>query len=118
MKKLLLMFSCMLVFAGGCANAPDKQLLGTWLQPLPTDPTQTRGFEFKKHGQVVSINPNVINYNSWRISDNNILILSGNDRSTGSPIFTKDYYTITKLDNSMLVLKTTDGRIEYYTHSQ
>jgi len=118
MKKLLLMFSCMLVFAGGCANAPDKQLLGTWLQPIPTDPTQTRGFEFQKHGRVVSINPSTVNYNTWRISDNNILVLSGSDRSTGSPILTKDYYTITKLNNSMLVLKRFDGQVEYYSHNK
>ncbi len=118
MKKLLLICSCALFFVGGCANSPNKQLLGTWLQPIPNSPTETRGFEFKKHGKVITIRSNQQKYTLWRISENNILVLSGKDLSAGSMVMTTDYYTITTLNDSMLVLTAFDGTISYYSRSK
>lgn len=112
MNKLLLL-TIFSVALGACANQP---ITGTWLEPVPTMPTQTQGITLKEGGEAFSINMATLLYEHWK-KEGDTLILEGKSIGNGQEIEFVSKMKIEKLNESELILSD-ETRTLHFTKKQ
>ena len=111
MKKwcLLSFISCSLL---ACASA-DRQLLGSWTEPIPGMPGKTQGFRLEEGGKASSVNMATLLYESWE-KEGNQLILKGKSIGNRQTIDFSSYMGIEEINDHELILRK-DGKTVRYT---
>lgn len=95
-----------------CKGA-DKQLVGSWVQPIPGQQESIQGVRLEAGGKASSINMYTLVYESWEQKGNN-LILAGKSIGNGQEIDFSDTLFIKKLLKDTLVLDR-NGFEQVYT---
>ncbi len=108
MKKLL--FLCFGLILSACGENSD--IYGKWVEPVPSMPGVTQGFNLVQGGVAESINMATLQYNAWRV-DGNKLILSGESIGNHQVIEFTEEYEIVSVDDNTLVLKNGDDIREF-----
>ncbi|SHF22378.1 Lipocalin-like [Mariniphaga anaerophila] len=93
----------LLLFLGGCAKS-DKDILGSWVEPVPGQPGNVQGIHFEADGTASSINMRTLQYNSWKMDEGKI-ILDGLSIGNGQTISFSDTLFIAKMQKDTLVLQ-------------
>lgn len=78
-------------------------MLGKWVRPSPSNPSQMEGFVLKKHGKASSVNLGTLKYEKWRVTEGT-LILNGKDSGAGFAVDVQDMYVIQSVNDLFLVL--------------
>lgn len=100
MKKLL--FVCFGLILAACGKNADIE--GKWVEPIPNMPGMKQGFSLEQGGVAESINMATLQYDTWQV-DGNILILSGKSIGNHQVIDFTEEYEIASVDNDTLILK-------------
>ncbi len=110
MKKLLLLPLCMVLFS--CSE--DKNIMGDWIQVMPSNLPYIQGVKIQEHGTAESIGMATLIYEKWSKHDNK-LILCGKSIGNGQTIDFCDTLKILKLSKDSLI--TSGGQnyvVKYY----
>lgn len=114
MKNAL--FSALLALAVcGCAST-EKQLIGTWVEPIPSIPGQMQGVSLQQGGVASSVNMATLQYERWNTA-NGQLVLEGKSIGNGQTIPFTETLKIEKLDEGELILSS-DGNTRQYTRQK
>jgi len=127
MRKMLLLISVVVTlfifiscgkekeetFLSGASLNPEfqqKYLVGSWIQPIPGNKEKFQGFILKNDGTAKSINMATLQYISWKIEDDN-LVLTVKSIGNKTSSIRKEIYTDISLNETELHLKK--GNIVY-----
>lgn len=110
MKKIVLLFAFLGVLAS--CGTDNKQLLGSWVQPVPGQPGSQQGIRLEKDGKASSINMYTLVYEHWEKKGNR-LILTGKSIGNGQTLSFTDTMQIGKLTATTLVLQKGEYSTEY-----
>ena len=110
MKKIFLALLCAVAVCG-CASA-EKQLIGTWVEPIPSMPGHTQGFNLAKEGKASSVNMATLVYEKWQVQDGK-LILEGKSLGNGQTIPFTETWEIDALEENTLSLSGQRGTRQY-----
>lgn len=109
MKKI---YAMALLVLGLCACFNRPTVEGMWLQPIPGMEEQMQGIRLEKDGKAVSVNMATLQYESWKL-ENNKLVLSGKSIGNGQTIEFSEAYKIEKLTEKELILRDGDIQLVY-----
>lgn len=99
----------------GC-SAAKQDLIGTWVEPIPSMPGHTQGFSLQDGGKASSVNMATLVYDGWEVQDGN-LILNGKSIGNGQTISFTETMKIDKLNENELVLSN-NGVTRHYTRQE
>lgn len=83
---------------------PEKEIVGSWIQPIPGQPGRFQGIIFQSGGQAASLNMVTLQYESWRIHEGR-LVLTGKSIGNRQTLSFADTLDIVRLSADTLVLK-------------
>jgi membrane-bound inhibitor of C-type lysozyme len=84
-------------------NIESKDLIGSWVQPIPGNEKETQGFTLNEDGTAQSINMFTLLYKSWKLTDSTLVLTAESIGNHTSSIF-DDVYKIELLANGKLIL--------------
>ena len=85
-------------------QSPEKEIVGSWIQPIFGQPGRFQGIVFQPGGQAASLNMSTLQYESWSIREDR-LILTGKSIGNRRTISFSDTLDIARLSSDTLVLK-------------
>ena len=84
-------------------NIESKDLIGSWVQPIPGNEKEKQGFTLNADGSAQSINMFTLLYKSWKQTDSTLVLTAESIGNRTSSIF-DDVYKIEMLANGKLIL--------------
>ncbi len=94
-----------------------SQFVGAWIEPIPGNEKDYQGFVLEKDGSAFSINSATINYRSWKLV-NNQLVLEVYSYGNGTQSLAKETYKVLVVDENQLVLEKGKNKISYTKNEQ
>ncbi|HPT21271.1 MAG TPA: lipocalin family protein [Bacteroidales bacterium] len=96
-------FVVYLFLSTGCSSQQDG-ITGSWVQPIPGQEGKCQGINLEQGGKASSINMSTLLMESWKVTDNN-LIISGKSIGNGQTICFTDTLVVKHVSKDTLVLK-------------
>ncbi|MBP3356337.1 MAG: lipocalin family protein [Rikenellaceae bacterium] len=90
-------------------------LIGSWVHPVPGNEQESEGIELQPKGAAASINRATLLYETWGLSEDGRLVLTGKSVGNGQTIDFADTVEVVRLDDTELVLSSASGFEERYT---
>lgn len=110
--KAILRCVCGLMAVAAFTACDGNGIEGKWVEPVPGMENQMQGINLEKGGKASSINMATLQYESWEMKDNR-LILSGKSIGNHETDTFSDTLAIEKLTKDELVLKKGSLTISY-----
>ena len=85
------------------SNIESKDLIGSWVQPIPGNEKETQGFTLNADGTAQSNNMFTLLYKRWNLNDSTLVLTAESIGNRTSSIF-DDVYKIKMLGNGKLIL--------------
>ncbi len=108
--KFTAVWGMVLVLVMACSHIDSQNselLIGEWVQVLPAHSKIVQGFQLMKNGKAVSINMATLQYETWKLQDNK-LVLQGKSIGNHQVIDFTDAWKIVELSSSSLILERAD----------
>ena len=87
-------------------------ILGTW-----ETSEYNMGFDIKENGKVSSVNMATLDYNSWRLIENK-LILNSTSKGVSNPVTVDEIYVIRKVTPTTLVVSPSNNPDTTWTYTK
>lgn len=111
MTKNILLCAAFALFGSGCCCG-DKQLAGTWVQPVPGMPGQVQGVTLEEGGKASSVNMATLVYETWN-KKGDTLTLTGKSIGNGQTIDFTSEMTIENVNGDELVLSSGEETVRF-----
>lgn len=111
MMKNILLCAVFALFGAGCCCA-DKQLPGTWVQPVPGMPGQVQGVVLEEGGKASSVNMATLVYETWN-KKGDTLTLTGKSIGNGQTIDFTSEMKIENVNGDELVLSSEGETVRF-----
>lgn len=117
MKKISVLFFFM-IFISACHSMQNKAYVGEWIEVMPVNKQIIQGVNLKEDGTASSIGMATLQYKTWKISGNQ-MILEGTSIGNGQTIEFVDTYDIKEITpNSLKLEKQNKYQIHYYRRGE
>lgn len=107
---------CAAYLLASCATTVDNsQLIGNWIEIIPSAPELVQGIALTDDGSASSIGMATLKYQRWQSANNSRLILWGESIGNGQTIDFSDTLKIIRVTTDSLFLESTGGyRSRYF----